>query len=307
MGRGDDVQRIIDGGVPLLPASVARLLSAELLNAIEKNARGAVNEVHLRAGGQAWLTCGKENIPLDTVYTEERLSDLLLAACNGSLYAHADTIKDGFLTLPDGVRVGVVGHAVVEAGRTVNVRDISAICFRIPSNVWVDPSVLVGLLRDFSYAKGLLLFSPPGGGKTTVLRSLVRALGSGREPVRVAVVDTRCELAPALSAKGLCVDVLSGYPRRQGIEIAARSMGAQVIVCDEICGIDEARTVLELQGGGVPLVATAHAADVKGLLSRSDIALLHQSGTFGAYVHVDWRREEIFHVILRDHVGGEWV
>lgn len=298
------MQRIIDGGAPLLPASVARLLPAEMLSAIEKKALGAVNEVHLRAGGQAWLTCGKENIPLDTVFTEERLSDLLLAACNGSFYAHADTIKDGFLTLSDGVRIGVVGRAVLEAGKTVNVRDISAICFRIPSNVWVDPWVLIELLRNFAYTKGLLLFSPPGGGKTTALRSLIRALGSGKEPMRVAVVDTRCELAPALSAKGLCVDVLSGYPRRQGIEIAARSMGAQVIVCDEICGIDEARTVLELQGGGVPLVATAHAADVEGLLSRTDIALLHQAGTFGAYVHVDWRREDIFRVVLRDQADG---
>ena len=298
------MRQIIDGGTPPIPTSVERLLPEALRAEIPARARGAVNELHLRAGGRAWLTCGRENIILDTTLSAEALADLVLAACNGSLYAHADTVRDGFLTLSDGVRVGIVGRAVLEGGRTVNVRDVSALCFRIPTHAWVDPAPLLALLQSFSYTRGLLLFSPPGGGKTTALRSLVRALGSGASPLRVAVVDTRCELAPALAAKGLCVDVLSGYPRRQGIEIAARSMGAQIIVCDELCGIDEARTVLELQGGGVPLVATAHAADVRGLLSRSDMALLHGAGTFGAYVHVDWRREEIFRAVLREEVDG---
>lgn len=298
------MRQIIDGGTPPIPTSVERLLPEALRAEIPARARGAVNELHLRAGGRAWLTCGRENIILDTTLSAEALADLVLAACNGSLYAHADTVRDGFLTLSDGVRVGVVGRAVLEGGRTVNVRDVSALCFRIPTHAWVDPAPLLAILQSFSYTRGLLLFSPPGGGKTTALRSLVRALGSGASPLRVAVVDTRCELAPALAAKGLCVDVLSGYPRRQGIEIAARSMGAQIIVCDELCGIDEARTVLELQGGGVPLVATAHAADVAGLLSRSDMALLHGAGTFGAYVNVDWRREEIFRATLREEVDG---
>ena len=298
------MRQIIDGGTPPIPTSVERLLPEALRAEIPARARGAVNELHLRAGGRAWLTCGRENIILDTTLSAEQLADLVLAACNGSLYAHADTVRDGFLTLSDGVRVGIVGRAVLEGGRTVNVRDVSALCFRIPTHAWVDPAPLLALLQSFSYTRGLLLFSPPGGGKTTALRSLVRALGSGASPLRVAVVDTRCELAPALAAKGLCVDVLSGYPRRQGIEIAARSMGAQIIVCVELCGIDEARTVLELQGGGVPLVATAHAADVRGLLSRSDMALLHGAGTFGAYVNVDWRREEIFRAVLREEVDG---
>lgn len=296
---------ILENGVPLLPASVARLLPSSVLDAIGKRAVGAVEEVCLRAGRQAWLSCGGRNIPLDAAVSGDTLADILLAACGGSLYAHAETVREGFVTLPDGVRVGVAGQAVVEGGRIVNVRNVHSLCFRIPTNVWVDPSLLVSLLHSFSLTRGLLLFSPPGGGKTTALRSLVRALGSGEAPLRVAVVDTRYELAPSLSAKGLCVDILSGYPRRQGIEIAARSLGAQVIVCDEICGMEEARTVMELQGAGVPLVATAHAADVAGLLSRPDLALLHGAGTFGAYVRVDRHSEEIFRVVRRDAFSGE--
>ena len=294
------MRRIIDGGVPVLPASVARLLPEGLLAEIPLRAKGAVNELHLRAEGNGWLTSCGENIPLDTVLTREQMEEIFLAVCGGSLYAHADTVKEGFVTLADGVRVGVVGRAVRKGEQTVGIRDVCALCFRIPTNEWIDPSPLVNLLEDFSYTRGLLLFSPPGGGKTTALRSLVRRLGSGECPRRVAVVDTRCELAPSLSAKGLCVDILSGYPRRDGIEIAVRSMGAQVVVCDEICGEDDAKTILEMQGGGVPLIATAHAAHLSGLLSRTDLALLHESGTFGAYVDVNWRRGEIFRPTLRD-------
>ena len=294
------MRRIIDGGVPVLPASVARLLPEGLLEEIPRRARGAVNELHLRAEGNGWLTCGGENIPLDTVLSREQIAEIFLAVCGGSLYAHADTVKEGFVTLADGVRVGVVGRAVCEGERTVGVRDVCALCFRIPTSAWIDPSPLIDLLENFSYTQGLLLFSPPGGGKTTALRALIRALGSGAHPRRVAVVDTRCELAPALSAKGLCVDILSGYPRRDGIEIAVRSMGAQVVVCDEICGEDDAKTILALQGGGVPLIATAHAARLSGLLARTDLALLHRAATFGAYVDVNWRRDEVFRTTLRD-------
>lgn len=297
-------QRILRGGMPLLPSSVAQLLPDSVLDAVGKTVSETVEEVHLRAGGVAWLTAGGRNVALPVSLSRDDLSHILLAACGGSLYAHADTIRNGFLTLSDGVRVGVIGHAVLEAGATVNVRDVSALCFRIPTSAWVDPSPLVDLLYESSLTRGLLLFSPPGGGKTTALRALVRALGSGANPRRVAVVDTRCELAPSLGAVGLCVDVLSGYPRGQGIEIAVRSMGAQIVVCDELCGVEDAETVLALQGGGVPLVATAHAADIRGLLTRSDMRLLHEAGTFGVYVHVDWRREKIFDAVRRDAIDG---
>ena len=297
------MRRIIDSGVPLLPASVARLLPERLLAEIPIRACGAVNELHLRADGNAWLTCGKENVSLATVLSRKQIEDVFLAVCGGSLYAHADTVREGFVSLGDGVRVGVIGRAVRVGERTVGVRDVCALCFRIPTDAWVDPAPLLELLESFSYVRGLLLFSPPGGGKTTALRSLVRALGSGERPRRVAVVDTRCELASGLSSGGLCVDILSGYSRREGIEIAVRSMGAQVVVCDEICGSDDAKTILELQGGGVPLIATAHAADRAGLLSRADLVLLHRAGTFGAYVDVNWRREKVFCVTIWDKMG----
>ena len=281
--------RIIGGGAPLLPCSVARILPPSVLEALAARIpeQGMVEELFLRAGKRAFAVCGGANLPLDAVVPDKTLGEILLAACGGSLYAHAHTVRQGFVTMSDGVRVGVVGRAVTEGGRITAISDVTTLCFRIPRSVWVDPAVPISVLRSCSFTKGILLFSPPGGGKTTALRSIVRALAAGESPLRVAVVDTRNELAPFLTSSELSVDLLSGYPRREGIEIAARTLDAQVIVCDEICGMEEAEAVAELQGGGAVLVATAHGADLAGLLSRRDVALLHRVGTFGAYLRVD--------------------
>lgn len=295
---------ILGGGAPLLPSSVARILPAPLRDTIEREARGAVEEIRLRAGGLVFLTSGGETRALGATVSADLLTKIFTAVCGGSLYAHADTIKDGYVTLSDGVRVGVAGRAVVEHGRTVAVREVHSLCFRIPRDVWVNPAPLVALLRSFSFSHGLLLYAPPGGGKTTALRALVRALGTGETPRRVVVVDTRCEMTPFLRASGLCVDLLCGYPRRQGIEIAVRSLGAEVVVCDELCGVEEAQALTELQSGGVALVASAHAATLSGLLSRADVALLHKAATFGAYVRVDRRANQPFSATLRTQTEG---
>lgn len=294
--------KIFDDGCPILPDSVARLLPSVIADEIAARLPDgqAPQEITLRAGKRAFLTCGKSNLPLDAVISDKTLTEIFLSVCGGSLYAHADTVNHGFVTLADGVRVGISGRAVTQGDRITAITDVSSLCFRIPRNFWIDPAIPISALRSFSLSRGILLFSPPGGGKTTALRSIVRALASGETPLRVAVVDTRYELSPFLTSKELCVDLLSGYPRREGIEIAARSLGAQVIVCDEICGCEEAEAVIEIQSGGAAFIATAHASDLEGLLSRTDMALLHQAGTFGAYLRVDRHKETPYTVYPRE-------
>jgi len=295
------MQNIIShGGEPLLPASVARVLPTGVAEAVEACAVGAVEELRLKAGRRAWMVCGGQNIALDVAVEQRTLENILTDLCGGSLYAYADSIREGYITLSDGVRVGVAGRASVEEGKTLAVRDILTLCFRIPHRILVDTQPLADLLRSFSLTRGLLLYSPPGGGKTTALASLARTLGAGERPLRVVVVDSRGELAPLLRSRGLCVDVLTGYPRRRGIEIAARTLSAQVILCDELCGVPEAQTVIETRGGGVPLIATAHAADLQGLLHRSDMRILHEADVFGAYVRMDRGSEVLFDITPRE-------
>ncbi len=292
--------RMAVGGRPLLPGAVAEILPPALVDEVGRIATGAVEELRLKADRNAWITCEGQNLMLRTVLDRETVSDIFVAVCGGSVYAHAESIKEGYVTMSSGVRVGVVGRAASVEGKTVDVREIGSLCFRIPGAVCVKVDRLIDLLAQFEYTRGLLLYSPPGGGKTTVLRNLARGLASGTSPRRVVVVDTRGELAFGLEGRGLCVDILSGYPRSEGIEIATRTMGAEIVICDEIGGERDAEAILRMQGGGAVLIASAHAADIGGLLSRKDVAPLHQTASFGAYVRVDRRASSLFDIVLRD-------
>ena len=140
----------------------------------------------------------------------------------------------------------------------------------------------------------MLVYSKPGVGKTTVLRDAAALLASGAQPMRVAVVDTRGELGYYLEAKRLTVDILTGYPRKEGIAVATRTLGAQVIVCDEIGDADEAAAIVSAHNCGVPLLASAHAESVRELMSKPGIARLHQSRVFGQYLHIARRPSREF-------------
>ena len=134
--------------------------------------------------------------------------------------------------------------------------------------------------------RGALIFAPPGVGKTTILRAIAALASSPCHAIRTVAVDTRAELRFGLDAQNLLLDILVGYPRALGIEIAVRSLGAQLIVCDEIGDLHEAKEIVEAHSCGVPLLASAHAADIEELLARPGLRLLHEARCFGAYVRV---------------------
>ena len=286
----------MEGQTPPLPREVERLLPPALAAEIARRATGAVEELRLKRGRRCWMVCDGRNVMLDEIMTERQISDALTRICGGSAYAFADGIRQGFLPYEGGVRVGLVGRACSENGKTVSVREISTLCLRIPTHARVEVGTLLSLLRGFDRVWGLLLYAPPGGGKTTALRALARGLSSGESPRRVVVVDTRGELSTGLSGRNLCVDILRGYPRREGMEIAARSLGAEAVICDEICGAEDAEAVIGLVSGGVPVIASAHGASLGGLLTSADMRALHRAMAFGAYVRIDRTAPRLFSV-----------
>ncbi len=269
-----------------MPEIVRSWLPRHILFPLEEIG-GVWEELHLRVGRCCSVTIGGENRRVDIALRREEMDALLLKLCRGSLYAHRQSINRGYLSLEGGIRVGICGHACPEeeGEELLAVRDIDALCIRFPRPMRsVGGDLIPRLQADFPL--GALIYAPPGVGKTTLLRALAQHFAGGESPMRVCLVDSRCELNDGNFLPDACLSLLSGYPKGQGIEIAARSMNAQLILCDEIGNEHEADSVMAAANCGVPILATAHAASLTQLLSRPGFASLHTAGVFASYVGI---------------------
>ncbi len=272
-----------------LPIPLCREIDAALCDGRVSGRR--IEEIRIRSGRRTYLTVGgygeKRNLLLNTALLEEEVSDVLQRMCDGSLYAYGESIVKGYITLGGGIRVGVCGRARVEDGKILGVCDISALNIRLPClRIERSCGILRRIRETVMRGDGVLIYSPPAQGKTTLLRSLSYELSSGAQPLRVALVDSREEIGGFLQENSLCLDVLSGYPQAEGIRIATAFMNPQVIICDEIGSEADARAIAQAQNSGVPLIASAHGSSVESIFKRDGMKYLHNVGAFGLYVGV---------------------
>lgn len=264
--------------------SILSLLPARLTDAVAFAVRegltsyGEIEEIRLRKERASTLTVGGKNILLSAVLNAEELRHSFRALAGGSVYAVTEAVCAGFLRLPHGFRAGVVGRAVYENGRVVSVADVDSIVIRVPHTVTDAASATERLFRKSE--TGILLFSPPAVGKTTALRSLAARLSTGKDARRVAVVDEREEFAPLLTLKDAQLDLLRGYPKAEGLLLAARTLSPEVMLVDEIGSESECRALLSVALLGVPLIASAHAREPHELFVRPALRALLENGVF---------------------------
>lgn len=225
----------------------------------------SIHEIHLRSGRPVVLTCSDGQFCLPgqgpaQALTHAQLQECFYSLCEHSVHSYEQQLAEGFFTLPGGHRVGVAGLFRRQGQTMKGLSTVTSLNIRIARTATGE---LPAALRDHLLGpfRGLVLVGPPGSGKTTLLRSVSALLSrAGR---KVAVVDERMEIWPCsvggfAAPAPLHCDVLSGCEKREGIISALRSLGPQVILCDELGDEADFEAVCAGSKGGVSFVCTVH-------------------------------------------------
>ncbi len=256
-----------------------------------------LEEARLRRGFPMTALLPEGEINTDTPpIGEEDLRQVLENATQSSAHTALDRVRQGFVTLRGGHRVGLCGSVVRRDGQIVTLRELSSLSIRVARPVAGQARTLLPQLMEHGTFASTLILAPPGAGKTTLLRELVRGLsdGDGVPPLRVGVADERGEIAALWRGEpqlyvGRRTDVLDGCSKAEGLSILIRGMNPQAVAVDEITDPADVRAVTEAAGCGAALLATAHGRGPEDLRRRPVYRALLSAGVFRRLVVLDRR------------------
>lgn len=248
------------------------LLPQRMRQEVDRLGRDTLEEVRLRIGKPVELILEGKGMFLTHIASEEDLKFVVNTASRYSPWAAA-TVSQGYLTANGGHRIGLCGECVIQKGEVMGIRSVYSLCIRV-ARAFID----LGLRAPRSGS--LLILGPPGCGKTTLLRDIVRSR-SERGQI-VCVVDERGEIFPngADFQSGPRTDVITNCNKRQGIYMTVKTMRPNCIAVDEITSEEDCRALLDAAWCGVDLLATAHAQNIQDLFRRRIYKQLVQSKLF---------------------------
>ncbi len=293
--------RAIDGkNVQNLFAENIRKLLIE-----EKPDYDSIYEIRLRTGKPLFLVysggerCLKIKGREPYLVTGQDLKETLEYVSGYSLYACEDEIRQGYISVQGGHRIGVAGKVILDGKHIRGMKYISCINVRLSHQVPGCADTVMPYIQDGEHLSHTLIISPPRGGKTTLLRDVIRQLSNGREDipgVTVGVVDERSELAGSWQGipqndLGLRTDILDACPKAEGMQMLVRAMSPDVVAVDELGREEDFRAVESVIHCGCCLIATAHGNSLEDVLRQPFFQKLKEMEIFEKYIVLGGRNQ----------------
>ena len=255
----------------------------------------SLEEIRLRIGKPLIFNFGSQDEVVNYTVTNEDITKTLQLISNCSLYAFEEELRNGYITIPGGHRVGITGKAVLDNGLLKSLKYITGFNFRISKEfTGAADKVMPYIIGPQNKVKHTLIISPPCCGKTTILRDIVRQISEGIpwlrfKGVTVGVVDERSEIAGCYQGVpqkdiGIRTDVLDGCPKAEGMLMLIRAMGPIVIATDEIGKTNDIDTLQEVINAGVKIVATVHGESLTDLIKRPGFKYLLEQKIFETFI-----------------------
>jgi stage III sporulation protein AA len=238
-----------------------------------------LQEIRVKVNKPLMYLIGDREIISDYSATAEDLKIMVQRISNYSIYAFEEEIRQGYITIRGGHRVGICGRCVIENNSVKTIKNISSLNLRISREVLGCSNKLIPYITNKNQIMNTIIISPPKCGKTTVIRDMARNISEGIADIgltgkKVCVVDERSELAACVDGTpqmniGLRTDVLDGCIKSEGIMMAIRSMSPEVVICDEIGTQRDMESIIAALNCGINLITTIHGNGIEDMYERS--------------------------------------
>ena len=282
---------------------ILRCLPTQLAKLILEHNIQKLEEIRIRVNKPVILKLGQVEIVLNYTITTNEIIGILQNICNNSIYTYQNQICNGFITLPGGNRVGIAGNVVIKDGQVSNISYIYSLNFRISHQInGASDNILKYVLdTENNTIFNTLIVSPPGAGKTTMIRDLAKRISNGINEINfrgldVSIIDERGEIAAmtkgiTFNDVGIRTDVLDNVPKSIGIRMAVRSMAPKVIIADEIGNKDDVNIINYAICSGVKCIFTAHGSNMEDLLKNNKINKIINLQLFSKIIFLDEKQK----------------